>query len=119
MIPDSVDVVPSGGFTSVDDWFTKFTSNKRKYVLGSVMTICAIAMTSRFQGALAEILRDALPAINALPVPLVKKLLLGMDKMSLKQIAGTLKTGLLSNELTTGEKLALVKKSIIHLVIFI
>lgn len=118
VLPDPVDIVPSGGFTPPDDpWITRFLANERKYVIGGVATVCAVAITTRFHAAIAEILKEALPAINALPIPLAKKLLLGLDKMSFKQIYDTLKTGLTSNELTISQKLSLVKKSLIHLII--
>ena len=110
--------VPPGGFSPPDEpWITRFFANERKYLIGSLATLCAAAIATRFHGAISEILREALPAINALPIPLAKKLLLGLDKMSFKEIYSTLKTGLMSNELTIAEKLSLVKKSMIHLII--
>ena len=110
--------VPPGGFSPPDEpWITSFFANERKYLIGSLATLCAAAIATRFHGTISEILREALPAINALPIPLAKKLLLGLDKMSFKEIYSTLKTGLMSNELTIAEKLSLVKKSMIHLII--
>ena len=119
VLPDPVDIVPSGGFTPPPDswnvWCLKFFGNERKYILGGVASFCALAVTARFQGVLAQVVTEALPAINALPLPLAKKLLLGIEKMKLKQILKTLRTGLMSNELSAQEKIGLVKKSLMHL----
>lgn len=106
-----------GGFLDPEKFFIKFFQNNAKYILIAVFSTAGIAIGDRWSTALNEIIKEASPAIAALPVPLAKRLLEGLGGLNSREILSVLKEGLMSKELTLDEKLSLLKKSIVGLII--
>ena len=106
-----------GGFGPRDNFFEKFFSNDRKYLLGAISAISLLMVGDRYKVVVGEILTEASPAIAALPVPLIKDLLNGLATLDAKELLKILRTGLTSNELSVEEKLSLVKKTFVGLVL--
>ena len=98
-----------GGFSQPSSFLKKLRKliSENRYLLSGILSLCSVAVFDRYSTVLTEILKGSSPAITALPVPLVKKLLLGFETSNPRELLLVLKKGLTSSELSIDEKLKL------------